>query len=96
MSVFKPAPDERETLKAAVAKYAHEPVKSQLLHSLDVADSEYGHGSGDWDKLTFCAEQHLLHAQNEVRRDPNKKSAKLILAKADALARKFHPDFSRT
>jgi hypothetical protein len=29
-----------------------------------------------------------------VRRDPKKKAAKLNLDKADALARKFHPNFS--
>jgi hypothetical protein len=94
MSLFKPTSDERETLKVAVAKFAHEPSKSQLLASLDVADSEYDRGVGDWDRLKYCVEHHLLHAQTEVRRDPNKKSAKLILTKADALARKFHPDFS--
>jgi hypothetical protein len=94
MSLFKPTSDERDTLKKAVAKFAHEPSRSHLLSSLDLAESEYDHGSEDWNKLKLCIEQHTLHAEIEVRRDPNKKSAKLLLAKADALARKFHPNFS--
>lgn len=94
MSLFNPTTDERETLKKAVAKFAHEPFKSRLLSSLDVAGSEYVHHSEDWEKLKYCVEHHYLHAQTEVRRDPGKKAAKLLLAKADALARKFHPDFS--
>ena len=94
MTLFKPAPDERETLKKSVAKFAHEPFRSQLLLRLDLADSEYEHGSEEWSKLKLCVEQHYVHAQTEARRDPNKKSAKVSLAKADALARKFHPNFS--
>jgi hypothetical protein len=94
MSVFRPTSDERDTLKKAVARFAHEPFKSQLLSSLDLADAEYDHGSEEWDKLGFCVEHYYLHEQAEVRRDPNKKAAKLLLAKADALARKFHPNFS--
>lgn len=94
MSLFSPTSDERETLKKAVAKFAHEPVRSRLLSSLDVAGSEYARGSEDWDKLKFCVERHHLHAQAEVHRDPHKKAAQLLLANADALARKFHPDFS--
>ena len=38
MSAFKPTFDERDTLKRAVAKYAHDPVKSQLLSRLEVED----------------------------------------------------------
>lgn len=95
MSLFKPNDDERETLKKAVTKFAHEePMRTHLLSSLDSAESEYDHDGGDWKKLKFCIEQHALHAQTEVRRDPNKKSAKVSLAKADSLARKFHPNFS--
>jgi hypothetical protein len=94
MPHFRPTSDERETLKKAVAKYAHDPGKSQLLAGLEVEDSEYDRGVGDWERLKFCVEYYLLHAQTEVRRDPQKKSAKVALAKADALSRKFHPDFS--
>ena len=91
---FNPTADERVTLKSAVTRFTHEPLKSQLLSSLAAADSEYSRGIGDWDHLKYCVEDYLLHAQTECRRDPNKKANKIILAKADALARKFHPDFS--
>jgi hypothetical protein len=94
MSLFKPTADERDTLKKAVAKFAHDPIKSQLLSRLDVEDGEYTPGSEEWDHLKFCVEQHHLHAQTEVRRDPKKNSPKLQLKKAEALARKFHPNFS--
>jgi hypothetical protein len=94
MSIFKPNVDEREILKKAVAKYAHEPERTHLLTSLEVAESEFDHDSHDWKQLKLCVEHHLLHAQTEVRRDPNKKATKLVLAKADTLARKFHPNFS--
>jgi hypothetical protein len=94
MSLFKPTEDERETLKKAIAKFAHEPMRAHLLSCLDLPESEYDHDSEDWKKLKVCIEQHALHAETEVRRDPNKKSAKALLAKADALARKFHPNFS--
>jgi hypothetical protein len=94
MSLFKPTSDERDTLKKAVAKYSHDPIKSQLLSRLDVEDADYIPGSEEWNHLKFCVEQHHLHLQTEVRRDPKKKPAKLHLNKADALARKFHPNFS--
>jgi hypothetical protein len=94
MSYFKPTSDERETLKKAVDKFAHEPFKSHLLSSLDLPESEYERGSEDWDKLKLCIEHQHVHAQTEVRRDPNKKAAKLLLVKVDALARRFHPNFS--
>lgn len=94
MSCFKPSPDERETLKRAVSKFAHDPVKSQLLSSLGSEDLEYSAGNEEWNHLKFCIEQHHLHAQTEVRRDPKKKPAKLQLEKAEALVRKFHPNFS--
>jgi hypothetical protein len=94
MSVFKPTSEERDTLKKAVARFAHDPVKSQLLSRLSAQDAEYTRGSEEWNHLNFCVEQHYLHAQAELRRDPKKKSAKLDLDKADALARKFHPNFS--
>jgi hypothetical protein len=94
MSLFKPTSDERDTLKKAVAKFGHDPSKSQLLSRLDVEDAEYNRGSEEWNHLKFCVEQHHLHEQTEVRRDPKKKPAKLQLDKADALARKFHPNFS--
>lgn len=94
MSLFKPTPEERDTLKKAVAKFAHDPVKSQLLSRLDTENAEYSRGSEEWDHLKFCVEQHHLHAQTELRRDPKKKSAKLNLDKAEVLARKFHPNFS--
>jgi hypothetical protein len=94
MSLFKPTADERDTLKKAVARFAHDPTKSQLLSRLDVEDAEYSAGSEEWNHLKFCVEQHDLHVQNEVRRDPKKKTAKLQLEKASALAKKFHPNFS--
>src|SRR3954462_2845351 len=94
MSVFKPTSDERDTLKKAVAKFAHDPVKSQLLSRLDAEDGEYSRGSEEWNHLKFCVEQHHLHAQTELRRDPKKKSAKFQVDKADAVARKVNPNFS--
>jgi hypothetical protein len=94
MSLFKPSPDERETLQKAVLRFAHNPTKSQLLSRLDVEDSEYSLGSEEWNHLKFCIEQHHIHLQTEVRRDPKKKSVKLQLDKADALVRRFHPNFS--
>ena len=94
MSLFKPTADERDTLKKAVAKFAHDPVKSQLLSRLDAEDADYAPGGDEWNHLKFCVEKHHLHLQTEVRRDPKKKPAKLQLDKADALARKFHPNFS--
>ena len=94
MSLFKPDPDERDTLRKAVSRFAHDPTKSQLLSRLEVEDSEYSRGSEEWDHLKFCIEQHHIHVQTEVRRDPKKKSVKLQLDKAEALVRKFHPNFS--
>lgn len=94
MSLFKPTSDERDTLKQAVARFAHDPIKSQLLSRLDVEEAEYSRGSEEWNHLKFCVEQHHLHVQTELRRDPKKKPAKLQLDKADALARKFHPNFA--
>jgi hypothetical protein len=94
MSPFRPSSDERDTLKKAVARFAHDPIKSQLLSRLDSEDADYSPGDGEWNHLKFCIEQHHLHAQTEVRRDPKKKTAKLQLDKADALARRFHPNFS--
>jgi hypothetical protein len=94
MSCLKLSSDERDTLKKAVAKFAHDPIKSQLLSRLDAENADYGPGNEEWNHLTFCIEQHHLHAQTEVRRDPKKKPAKLQLDKADALVRKFHPNFS--
>jgi hypothetical protein len=94
MSHFSPSLDERDTLKKAVAKFAHDPIKSQLLLRLDAEDADYSPGNEEWNHLRFCVEQHQLHAQTEVRRDPKKKPAKLQLDKANALARKFQPNFS--
>jgi len=94
MSIFKPTSDERDTLKKAVAKYAHEPLKDRLLASLNLPESEYLNGSEEWNKFKFCIEQYTLHAETEVRRVPNKKTTRQLLVKADALARKFHPNFS--
>ena len=94
MSLFKPTPDERETLKKAVTKYAHDPFKSQLLAALEKEDAEFERAVGDWEHLKFCVDHYFLHAQTEVKRDPTKKSAKAGLAKADALERKFRPNFS--
>ena len=60
--------DERDTLKKAVATFAHDPIKSQLLSRLDAENADYGPGNEEWNHLTFCIEQHHLHAQTEVRR----------------------------
>ena len=94
MSSFKPSSDERDTLKKAVSKFAHEPTKSELLGRLEGEDSEYRAGTEEGNHLKYCVEQHHLHAQTEVRRDPKKKSAKVQLDKADALVRRFHPNFA--
>lgn len=94
MHLFKPTSDERDILKKAVAKFAHDPVKSQLLSRLEMEGTDYSLGTEEWNHLKFCVEQHHLHVQTEVRRDPKKKAAKLQLGKADALVRKFHPNFS--
>jgi hypothetical protein len=94
MSHFKPTSDERDTLQRAVSKFAHDPIKSQLLSRLGSEDAEYSPGSEEWNHLKFCVEQHHLHVQTEARRNPKKKPAKLDLDKADALARRFHPNFS--
>ena len=93
MSLFKPTSEERDTLKNAVARFAHDPVKSQLLSRLDAEDVEYSRGSEEWNHLKFCVEQHHLHAQTELRRDPKKKSTRLHLDKADSLARSLIPTF---
>jgi hypothetical protein len=94
MSLFKPTSDERDTLKKAVAKFAREPIKSQMLARLDLEDAEYSRGSEEWNHLKFCVEQHHLHLQTELRRGSKKNPLKLQLDKADSLARKFHPNFS--
>jgi hypothetical protein len=94
MSLFQPTSEERDLLQKAVAKFAHDPSKSRLLSRLAVDNVEYQPGSEEWKQLQFCIEQYHLHVQTEVRRDPNKKATKLLFAKADALARKFHPNFS--
>ena len=94
MSALKPTADERDTLKKAVARYAHDPIKSQLLSRLDVEDADFSPGSQDWQHLKFCVEQNHLHLQTELRRDPKKKTTKLLLDKADALVRKFNPNFA--
>ena len=94
MSHFIPTLDERDTLKKAVTRFAHDPLKSQLLSRLELENADFDHNSEEWNKLKFCIEQHAVHMQAEARRDPNKKTVKVQLAKADALARKFHPNFS--
>lgn len=94
MSHFKPTQEQRDTLKKAVAKFAHEPVKSQLLARLDLEEAEFSPGTEEWRHLEFCIDKHHLHVQTEVRRDPGKKPPKIELAKADAIARRFHPNFS--
>jgi hypothetical protein len=94
MSVFKPTREERDLLQKAVTKFAHDPSKARLLARLAVDDAEYQLGSEEWKTLQVCIEQYHLHVQTEVRRDPNKKAAKVLFVKADALARKFHPNFS--
>lgn len=94
MSLFKPTSGERDLLQKAVAQFAHDPNKAHLLSRLAVDETEYHLGSEEWKTLQFCIERYHLHAQTEVRRDPTKKAAKLLFAKADALVRKFHPNFS--
>lgn len=94
MLLFKPTADERETLTKAVEKFAHDPFKSEVIAHLQSPDSEFDHATDEWKKLKHCVEQHFLHAQTEDRRNPNKKPVKAALAKADALVRKFNPNFS--
>lgn len=94
MSLFHPTAEERDTLKKAVAKFAHDPGKTQLLSRLDNDVVEFNHGSEEWKQLKYCVEKHQLHLQTEVRRDPKKKSVKTQLTQADALATKFSPNFS--
>jgi hypothetical protein len=94
MSAFKPTSDERDTLKKIVEKYAHDPIKSQLLSRLEADGADFTAGGPEWKHLKFCVEQNHLHMQTEVRRDPKKKSAKLQLEKADTLVRRFNPNFS--
>jgi len=94
MPHLRPSSCECDTLKKAVAKFAHDPIKSQVLSRLDADDAGYSPGNEERNHLKFCIEQHHLHAQTEVRQDPKKKPVKLRLDKADALARKFHPNFS--
>ena len=94
MSLFQPTAEERDTLKKAVAKFAHEPGKSLLLARLDDDHAEFNHGSDEWTHLKYCVEKHQLHMQTEVRRDPKTKSVKAQATIADALAAKFNPNFS--
>ncbi len=94
MSLFKPTGEERDLLQKAVAKFAPDPSKARLLARLALDDTEYHPGSEEWNTLQFCIEQYHLHVQTEVRRHPAQKAAKFHFAKADALARKFHPNFS--
>ena len=94
MSVFKPTREERDLLQKAVTKFAHDPSKARLLGRLALDDAEYQLGSEEWNTLKISIEQYHLHAQTEVRRDPNRKAAKLLFVKADALVRKFRPNFS--
>ena len=96
MSFFKPTSEERDTLKKAVARFAHDPVKSQLLSRLDAEDAEFSRSSEEWNHLNFCVEQHHLHAQTELRRDPKKKSAKRSRATSRALKREGHSAASKT
>ncbi len=94
MSSFKPNSDEREVLKKAVSKFAHDPTKSQLLSRLDAETSEYNPGSEEWSHLKYCVEKHHLHVQVEMRRDPTKKSLKVQMGIVGALERRFNPNFS--
>ena len=94
MLLFKPTLDERDTLKRSVARFAHDPIKSELLARLDLEGSEYSPGSEEWKHLKYCMEQHHLHLQTEMRRDPKKKGTKVQLDRADSLVRRFHPNFA--
>ncbi len=76
MSYLKLSSDERDTLKKAVAKLTHDPIKSQLFSRLDAENADYSPGNEEWNHLKFCIEQHHLHAQTEVRRDPKKETGK--------------------
>ncbi len=69
---FRPNADERDTLRKAVTKFAHDPAKSELLSRLDLEHAEYTPGTEEWNHLKFCVEQHHLHLQTELRRDPKK------------------------
>jgi hypothetical protein len=95
MSHFRPSSDERDILKKAVAKFAHDPrqIATAFLR-LDAEDADYSPGNEEWNHLKFCIEQHHLHARNRSAAGSEKETGEAQLDKADALARKFHPDFS--
>ncbi len=94
MSLLRPTLDERDTLKRAVTKHSHDPMKTRLLSLLESEDAEYNAGSAEWNDLKTCIDKYNLHLQVELHRNPNHKPTKLQLAKADAIARKFTPNFS--
>ena len=94
MSLFRPTLDERDTLKQAVMKYSHDPMKSRLLSLLESENTEYSAHGPEWNDLKMCIGKYHLHVQAELHRKPNHKPTKAQVAKADALARKFTPNFS--
>jgi hypothetical protein len=87
MSLFKPTSEERDTLKKAVARFGHDPVKAQLLSRLDAEDAEYSRGSEEWNHLKFCVEQHHLHAQTNCAGTQKRNPQKLHVDKADVRRR---------
>lgn len=94
MSLFRPTLDERDTLKQAVTKYSHDPMKSRLLALLESDETEYNAHTPEWNDLKTCIGKYHLHVQAELHRKPNHKPTKVQVAKADAIARKFTPNFS--
>jgi hypothetical protein len=94
MSLFRPTLDERDTLKQAVAKYSHDPMKSRLLALLESDEAEVAAHSPEWNELKTCVGKYHLHVEAELHRKPNHKPTRLQVTKADALARKFTPNFS--
>lgn len=94
MSFVRPTLEERDTLKRAVTKHSHDPMKARLLSLLESEDTEYNVGSAEYNDLKACIGKHLLHLQVELHRNPNHKPTKLQVARADAIARKFTPNFS--
>lgn len=94
MTLFKPTLDELGTLRQAVGKYSHDPVKSSLLSLLESDTVEINIGGPEWSEMKVCIGKYHLHLQAELHRNSKHKPTKAQFDKIDALARKFTPNFS--
>ena len=74
MSHFRPSLDERDTLKKAVAKFAHDPIKSQLLSRLDAEDADYSPGNEEWNHLQVLRRAAPTPRPNRSAAGPEKES----------------------